>query len=58
MAKTQSVQLYQVECAPECGFLNRNHNEAELVSIVIGHCLNTHNKVVTEKDVRGDVRRL
>lgn len=58
MAKTVSQQLYQVECAPECGFLTRNHNEAELIPIVITHCLNTHNKTITEKDVRSDIKRL
>lgn len=58
MAKTQTVALYQVECEPACGFLIRNHNETELSPIVITHCLNTHNKTVSEKDVRGMVTRV
>ena len=58
MAKTVTQQLYQVECDPACGFLTRNHNEAELIPFVITHCLNTHSKTLSEKDARGLVRRL
>ena len=58
MAKTATQQLYQVECDPACGFLIRNHNEAEIVPIVIGHCLNTHNKVLSVEDARKGVQRL
>jgi predicted small metal-binding protein len=56
MAKTVTQKLYQVECAPACGFLVRNHNETELVPIVITHCLNTHNQVQTVDQVRGMIR--
>ncbi len=57
MAKTTAQPLYKVECDPECGFLVRNHNEVELVSLVITHCVNTHNKSPSDKEVRGWVKR-
>lgn len=57
MTKTVSQTLYKVECAPECGFLIRNHNETELVSIVIAHCLGSHNKTVSAPDVKGMIQR-
>lgn len=56
MAKT--IQLYQVECDAQCGFLSRNHNEAELVAMLITHCVNTHHEPTTEAKARADIRRL
>ena len=58
MTKTMAQQLYQVECDPACGFLVRNHNETEIVPIVIAHCLNTHNKVLSADEARKSVKRL
>ena len=58
MAKTMTQQLYQVECDPACGFLVRNHNEAEIIPIVITHCLNTHSKALSVEDARASIKRL
>lgn len=58
MSKAQTQQLYQVECDAECGFLTRNHNEAEIVPILMTHCLNTHSKALTVEQARSSVRRL
>ncbi len=58
MPSTTTQTLYQVDCDPACGFLTRNHNDAELIPIVIAHCLNSHQKALSEKDVRGFMKKL
>lgn len=45
--------LKSVSCDPECGFLVRSHDEKELSAIVIEHAKTHHDKVITEKDVKG-----
>lgn len=47
------AELKSVSCAPECGFMVRSHDEAEVSSIVIAHAKSRHNKELTEKDVKG-----
>jgi predicted small metal-binding protein len=46
-------KLKKVECDPKCGFLVRSHDEKEIVEITTLHAKNSHNMVITEKDVRG-----
>lgn len=58
MAKTQTVQLYQVECAPECGFLIRDHDQTEIVPILITHCVNTHSNALSAEEARKLIKRL
>lgn len=57
MSKTVTQTLYKIECDAECGFLVRNHNENELLSLAITHCVNTHNKAVTADDLRPGMKR-
>ncbi len=45
--------LKSVSCDPACGFMIQSHDEKELCAIVIEHAKTHHNKMVTEKDVRG-----
>jgi predicted small metal-binding protein len=44
-------QTWTVDCAPECGFSVRNHNQKELVAMVQMHTKQTHNKNTPEADV-------
>lgn len=51
--KEQKAALKSVSCDPECGFMCRSHDEAELTAIVINHAKQAHNKTMTEADVKG-----
>ena len=58
IAVTQGVAgeehvLKSVSCDPECGFMVRSHDEKELSAIVIEHAKTRHDKIITEKDVKG-----
>ena len=52
-AKEGKPALKSVSCDPDCGFMVRSHDEKELSAIVIDHAKKQHNKVITEKDVKG-----
>ena len=45
--------LKSVSCDPVCGFMVRSHDEKELNAIVIEHAKTRHDKIMTEKDVKG-----
>lgn len=50
---TKGVQVWTVNCAPECGFMLRDHDSKELVKLVQAHGKQTHNKNFTEQEVLG-----
>ena len=47
------MALKSVSCAPECGFMLRDHDEKELIDMVKMHVSKTHSKNVSDDEVRG-----
>ncbi len=61
MAKTTAPtvtkpSLWQIECAPICGFLARNHNKDELAEFAQIHLKKTHGKPLARKDADAMMR--
>ncbi len=48
--------LKKIECDPACGFMVRSHNEKELIELVKRHAKKSHNKSVSEKDIRDKMK--
>jgi len=47
--------LKKIECDPECGFMMRTHDEAELIKATKEHVKKFHGKEMTEEEVRADI---
>lgn len=52
----QRTQGWQVDCAPQCGFMVRTHNKDELAQLVKTHMRTTHNQTVTDTDALKNAR--
>ncbi len=50
--KKEQMVLKSVSCAPECGFMVRSHNEAEVTSIIKEHAKKAHNKDLTDEQIK------
>jgi predicted small metal-binding protein len=48
--------LKKVECDPKCGFMVRSHDEKELVEITKQHAKKSHNKDLTDKDIKSMIK--
>lgn len=51
-----TMQGWIVECGPKCGFMVRNHEKKELVSMVQQHMKQTHKTTFSETDALKDAR--
>ena len=49
--------LKSVSCPPECGFMCRSHDEAELIEIVKAHAKSAHGKILTDEQVRSFMQK-
>ena len=61
MAKTAvpaaSVRsLWKIECAPECGFMARDHDKDELAGFAVQHLKKAHGRVLPTKDAHSMMR--
>jgi len=55
-AKPAPRVLMKIECAPECGFMTRNHDQDELAKFAAEHAKNQHGRTFTRKDMQGMMR--
>lgn len=49
-------KLWSINCAPECGFMVRDHNETEIVQLGVTHMKMTHGKTMTTADIKPMVK--
>jgi predicted small metal-binding protein len=47
--------LKKIDCAPECGFMVRSHDENEIVNLALTHLSNIHNQRMTPVEIRGKI---
>jgi len=51
-------ELKKISCAPECGFSVQSHNEAEVMEIAKKHAKESHNKDVSDEDLKGKLEKV
>jgi len=50
------MKLQRVECDPMCGFMVQSHDEREILEIVKQHARKSHDKTLSDKDVRALIK--
>lgn len=51
-------QLWEIDCAPECGFMVREHNQKALLAETQAHLKMVHNWTKTDKEILGMARKV
>ena len=53
----QTKEMKKIECPAPCNFTVKSHDEKEIVELAMQHAQNKHNMKISEKDLKGMIKR-